>query len=287
MTLEARVLGPEVYLLGEGASWDAERGIAHWVDILRGQLFEGHLDGDSIESTMVYQREGTLGAAVRAEGGGYLLATTETLVRIDDDGREIGELRIVPEGMTSRLNDGATDPAGRYIVGSMDFDEKSGGQLLVSVDHDGRTTVLDDDIVISNGLGWSPDGGTFYSIDSVPGTVWVRDYDPGTGAVGTRHQLLGADFGGFPDGMTVDAEGNLWIAVWGGSEVQCYSPQGKLLEVVRTTAPQTSSVAFAGDDLSTLFITSASREPGPDAGKLFTIDVNVRGRATTPWRPSF
>lgn len=290
MTLIARVLDDAVDLLGEGPTWDAARGVAHWVDIDGGRVFEGTPGPDGIDRQMVYQSSGTVGAAVHVEGGGLLVAAATSLVRLDASGRQIGEQQIVPGGMPSRLNDGACDPDGRYVVGTLAFDERPGGELLCRVEHSGEVTVIDDDLTISNGLGWSPDGGTFYSIDSVPGTVWVRDYDPASGAMGGRHRAFAPE--GVPDGMVVDADGNLWIAFWGASELRCYSPAGEVLEVVRTTAPHTTSAAFVGPDLATLLITSAGKSVGGatptiDAGKLFTVEAPVHGAATTPWRPAF
>jgi sugar lactone lactonase YvrE len=290
MTLDARVLDPTIFLLGEGPTWDAERGVAHWVDISRGQVFEGTFTSTGIEHRLLYQGEHSVGAAVHAEGGGYLVALASGLARLDEAGETVAEITIIPEGKLSLFNDGACDPTGRYLVGTIASDSRPGGEALYRLEHTGEVTVIDDDLTISNGLGWSPDGGILYSTDSGPGTIWARDYDPESGAIGRRRVFIDVD--GMPDGMVVDGVGNLWLAIWGGAQMRCYSPAGELIEVVRTTASLTTSAAFVGPDLVTLLITSSSRSvpdapETPDAGKLFTVEVPTPGRATTAWRPSF
>jgi sugar lactone lactonase YvrE len=294
MSPSATVLDDAVYLLAEGPSWNAERQALQWVDIDNGRFFEGRLTDAGLESRVVYQGERTVGAAVHAEDGGYLVADVAHLVRLDAAGNRLGDLRIIPDGVPSRFNDGACDPAGRYLVGTLAWDGRPGGEALYRVEHSGEVTLLDHDLTISNGLGWSPDGGTFYSIDSVgpngTGTVWARDYDPDSGTFGQRRLFLASD--GNPDGMVIDSVGNLWMAMWGLGEVRCYSPQAELVEVVSVSAPLTSSAAFIGADLATLLITTCSRtEPGiaqtPDAGKLFTAEVPIPGRPTRAWRPAF
>ncbi len=154
---------------------------------------------------------------------------------------------------------------------------------------DGRVTVIDDDIGLSNGLAFTPDGTQLYSIDSKRGTVWIRDYDVESGAVGSRREFLHVS-GGDPDGMCLDSEGNLWIAVWGAAQVRCYSPTGEEIAVVDVDAPHTTSAAFVGPDLDTLLITTSSkkRDESPpreyqDAGRLFVAHVEVRGLPVPLW----
>ena len=294
MSLSATVLDDTVYLLGEGPSWNAERQALQWVDIENGRFFEGRITDAGLESRVVYQGERTVSAGVHAEDGGYLVADVAHLVRLDGDGERVAELRVVPEGVPSRLNDGVCDPAGRYLVGTIAWDMRPGGEALYRVEESGELKLIDHDLTVSNGLGWSPDGGTFYSIDSGEiggtGTVWVRDYDPDTGRIGERRLFLASD--GNPDGMVVDSAGNLWIAMWGLGQVRCYSPEAELIEVVTASAPLTASAALVGTELTTLLITTCSRsQPGivqtADAGKLFTAEVPIPGRPTRAWHPAF
>jgi sugar lactone lactonase YvrE len=155
---------------------------------------------------------------------------------------------------------------------------------------DGRLDDLDDDLSLSNGLGWSPDGTVLYSIDTVPRLVYARDYDAAAGSAGPRRVLLALDEGVNPDGMCVDADGQLWIAIWGRGEVRRYAPDGRLTRTIELPSPHTTCVTFAGPELRTMVITTATKGLGDDelarfplAGRLFTLDAGVRGLAPTWW----
>ncbi len=263
------------------------------VDIKAGQVFEGRFDGgERIVTTARHQFEGTVGAVVPSAAGALLVAGRNSLVVIDDDGRRPLGPPLLPPGTARRFNDGGCDPAGRFLIGSLALDVEQAdrhAEALYRLEFDGSVSTLDDDLGLSNGLAFSPDGAEFYSIDTVPGIVWVRPYNPDTGLYGKRRVLL--DIDGSPDGMCVDENGNLWIAIWGAGEIRCYTTDGEQLAVVRVAAPHTSSVAFIGDDRGTMLITTASTEltdrqlaEFPDSGRLFLADVGVRGLPTTPWR---
>jgi sugar lactone lactonase YvrE len=196
---------------------------------------------------------------------------------------------VIPAGRGRRLNDGSTDPAGRFVVGTLSLDGRTDSETLVRLEHDGSLTTLDRDLQLSNGLAWSADGTRFYSIDSERHTVFVRPYDPVSGDVGERRVHLRVD-DGFPDGMAIDAEDHLWIAVWGAGEVRRFAPDGTVVATVRVPAPHTSCPAFAGDDLRTLVITNArgvlaeaEREAHPRSGQLFTIRTDVPGLPVPFW----
>ncbi|WP_433077088.1 SMP-30/gluconolactonase/LRE family protein [Dactylosporangium sp. CA-052675] len=287
MEFSAIPASTDSYALGEGPVWDAARSRLLWVDILANTVHEGFLDDEGVRAGRSWTFEDTVGAVAVAGDGSLLVAERHTLTAVALDGTRSTVARVLPEGRDSRLNDGAVDPAGRFLVGSLAQDDRRGEEVLVRLD-DAGVTVLDADLDLSNGLAWSPSGELFYSVDTLPGVVHVRDYDVATGAVGQRRDLLTiAD--GHPDGLCVDADGNLWIAVWGGARVECRSPAGALLAVVTVPAPNTSSVAFAGD---VLVITTAARgmprerrAAFPDAGRLFTASVGARGLPTPLWVP--
>jgi sugar lactone lactonase YvrE len=286
MAFSARPASSSSYTLGEGPVWDEARSRLLWVDILGNTVHEGVIDG-SVVPTRSWAFDDTVGAVAVAADGSLLVAERHTLTAVALDGTRSTVARVLPAGRESRLNDGAVDPAGRFVVGSLAQDERRGEEVLVRLEDTG-VTVLDADLDLSNGLAWSPSGELFYSIDTLAKVVHVRDYDVATGAVGERRDLLTiAD--GQPDGMCVDVDGNLWIAVWGGARVECRSPSGALLDVVSVPAWNTSSVAFAGD---VLVITTAAwdvppeRRAGyPDSGRLFTAAVGARGLPETYWSP--
>ncbi|GIH67030.1 SMP-30/gluconolactonase/LRE family protein [Microbispora siamensis] len=279
----------EVYVLGEGPVWDPARQRLLWVDIDAGAVHEGRLDPatGAVTATAAHTFDGPVCAVAVSADGELVVAKREVLTRVDTAGRRTELARVLPPGAPSRLNDGAVDPAGRFLIGSMALDDREGQEVLARLD--GTTCVrLDDDLTLSNGLAWSPAGDRFYSIDSTPHVVWERDYDPATGRTGPRRELFRlAD--GMPDGMCADAEGNLWIAIFGGGRVECRDPGGRLLATVEVGAPNVTCPAFAGPDLDVLVITTSTEgvdlAEHPGSGHLFTARVGVRGLATPYWVP--
>lgn len=277
----------ESYQLAEGPVWDAERRRLFWVDILAGTVLEGTLDGDRIAVTRRHRFDGTVGAVTVAADGTLLVAAQEHLVVVRPDGTRGNGPRIVPAGVRRRLNDGGPDPAGRFLVGTLSLDGPSEREVLVRLEFDGTVTQLDGDLTLSNGLAWSADGRRLYSVDTERRTVYVRDYEAGERRV---HLRLDDHY---PDGIAVDVENHLWMAVWGAGEVRRFAPDGSLVRRITVPAPHPSCVAFAGDDLRTLVITTATSELSaeqrrafPDSGRLFTIRVDVPGLPVPAWSGS-
>jgi sugar lactone lactonase YvrE len=278
------------YRLAEGPVWDASRRRLLWVDIVAGEVVEGVLDGSSIRPVRRLEFPSMVSAVALADDGTLLVAAQERLVVVATDGTRSEGPRVVPEGQRRRLNDGAADPAGRFLVGTLALDGDSQRESLVRWERDGTLRVLDDDLTLSNGLAWSTDGTLLYSVDTGRQEIYVRAYDAATGAVGprSRHLVL-AD--GLPDGLAIDAENHLWVAVWGAGEARRYSPDGVLVDRVEVEAPQVSNIVFAGEDLRLMVLTTASDglAPGqleefPYSGRLFTTVVEVPGHPPTPWR---
>jgi sugar lactone lactonase YvrE len=294
---QARPAGPQIHILGEGPVWDAPRRRLIWVDVNAGRVHIGRLAGDQldqVEPQSMIQFDETVGAAVCSSEGDLLVAGARGLLTIHPDGSRTAGPQLVPEGRNSRLNDGACDPAGRFLVGSLALDDRRAEEFLVRIDRAGDTgvVVIDNDLTLSNGLAWSPDGTVFYSIDTVPRVIYARRYDAETGHCGERSPFLEITDGS-PDGMCADREGNLWVAIWGAGQVRCFSPTGAHLASVEVAAPNTSSVAFVGDDLDVLLITTASEQLSaehlvrfPDSGKLFTARVGVTGLPVPMWSPA-
>lgn len=278
------------FQLAEGPVWDAGGQRLLWVDILGGLVMEGRLADGLVTETARHQFTGMVGAVAPAVDGQLLVAAQEHLVVLHGDGTRVDGPRIVPAGESRRLNDAGVDPAGRFLVGTLSLAGESRSEVLVRLEDDGRLTTVDDDLTLSNGLAWSSDGARMYSVDTLRRTVSVRDQSTG-GDAGQQTRRVHLELtDGFPDGIALDAEDHLWVAIWGAGEVRRYSSGGDLVDRVRVPAPHTSSLAFAGDDLRTLVITTARAEltadqlrDHPDSGSLFTTRVDVPGLPTTPW----
>jgi sugar lactone lactonase YvrE len=288
--LSAEPASSSAYQLGEGPVWDAQRQRVLWVDVVEGKVCTGSLHGHGVVAESALHVDETVGAVVPAASSGLLVAGRHDLYLVDPLGNQRRLVEVVPRNKQSRLNDGACDPAGRFLVGSLAQDGRTGDECLYRWDSHGVTT-LDDDLTLSNGLAWSADGTVLYSIDTDPGIVWQRSYDPATGATGVRTQVLHVT-DGHPDGMCLDVEGNLWIAVWAAGEVRCYRPDGEQIAKVAVAAPHTSSVAFVGPRLDLLLITTARDELSkaqlkafPDSGRLFLVDPGVAGLPVAAWTP--
>jgi sugar lactone lactonase YvrE len=238
-----------VFRLGEGPFWDARRSRLLWVDILAGTVLEGHLDADAIQVTQRIQFDSMVSAVTVADDGGLLVAAQEHLVQVHRDGTRQAGLRIIPAGRHRRLNDGSTDPAGRFLVGTLSLDGPSEREQLVRLEADGTVTELDGDLTLSNGLAWSTDGSRLFSVDTLRQTIFVRDYDAVAGRVGERRPHVRLPVG-FPDGIAMDAADHLWVAVWGGGEIRRYAPDGDLVERVAIPAPHTPHASLSPETTS-------------------------------------
>jgi sugar lactone lactonase YvrE len=178
---------------------------------------------------------------------------------LGEDGSLQTIARLDTGGATARFNDCKCDPRGRLVAGWMVTDLSAPGEL-VRLDPDGSTTVLLEGVGLSNGLDWSPDGATFYFIDTPTMGVDAFDWDLERGTLSGRRRLITFPAGANPDGMCVDDEGCLWVAAIFAGEVRRFSPEGELLGVVRVPAPQVTSCAFGGAARDELLITSLSVE---------------------------
>src|SRR5579862_237718 len=208
--------------LGESAFWDAGRESLVWVDILRGEVHE--LNG---RAHRVHSLPTHVGVAAPRQGGGWVLAVREGFAAFDPDGAGYRMLAGV-DAPGTRMNDGNVDPRGRFFAGSMLDSEEPGGGRVYRLDVDLSVGVILEPVDISNGIDWSPDGRTVYFSDSGPErAVAAFDFDLDTGAWTNRRELARlSEREGYPDGLTVDRGGCVWIAVWGGSQVRRYTPGG-------------------------------------------------------------
>ena len=270
--------------LGEGPVWDANTNQIYWVDINAGRYYKATFPDGIVESFEIGQRLGAL--ALRANGGlvmavqngfGFFEETTQTFTLLDNFSTENH-----PE---IRFNDGAIDPKGRFFAGTMDMKEQVPLGKLYRLDKDLTLHQLEENIYISNGMGWSIDNHIFFYIDTLTHCVVAYDYDFVTGNISNKRTFIQFSKNEYPDGMTIDSEGGFWIAFWGAAKIGHFDAQGKHIEDIQVPALQPTSCCFGGPDMTTLFITSAARglsakqmEELPLNGRLFMLETNVRGR---------
>lgn len=271
--------------LGEGPVWDGREGRLYWVDIMLGRVHRWRPGTEGVETMETGE---PVGAAALRKDGGLVLALQSGFAVAGTFGGAV-ERRASFEGAAAdvRMNDGKCDAAGRFWAGTMALDFREGAGALYRLDPDGRVTRVLDGVTISNGMDWTVDGSRMYYIDSPRRTVDAFDFDLATGTVANRRAAVVIEEGaGIPDGMTLDEEGRIWVALWGGGAVRCYSQEGRLEEVIEVPAPQTTSCCFGGEDLGVLYITSArdglsgeqlSRQPM--AGGVFGVRCGAKGRA--------
>jgi sugar lactone lactonase YvrE len=258
--------------LGEGPCWHG--GTLIWIDILAHEVHVGE---------RIYRTPGYPGAAVPRTGGGLLLAM-DGFAALDLETGEVTAVAPIELGDRVRMNDGKCDPAGRFWAGSMAVDETPGRGALYRLDGPGGAERVLAPVTVSNGLGWSPDGATMYYIDTPTRTIRRFPFDASTGALGEPAVLDTSAWSGLPDGMTVDADGDLWVAFWDGWAVRRLSPEGELLEEVEMPVQRPTSCTFGGPDLDRLLITTASVgvRDQPLAGSIFVLEPGVAGLPATP-----
>ena len=259
--------------LGEGPCWDAASQSLYWVDIPPGRVHR--LDGRGEHWS--WDVGLPVGAVVPRAAGGLVMAAGNGFYALDTDTGDVTELAQAPGRPDTRMNDGKCDREGRFYAGSMASDESPGQGSFYRLGTDLSVTEVYAGVGISNGMGWSPDDRLMYYIDSFDYRVDVLDYDPATGQMGDRRPFARLGSGDVvPDGLAVDADGGVWVAVWGGSVIQRYDPGGRLIGAVRLPAAYVTSCAFGGPGLDQLYVTTAAG-PGSCAGALFTCPAGVAG----------
>jgi sugar lactone lactonase YvrE len=275
-------------LLGEGPRWDAATGRLLWVDIEAGAL---HLFDPARGDDRKILLGNRVGAAAPVQGGGVLVALADRLAVVDLDDESVRTLVEIPHGEGMRLNDGVCDPAGRFWVGSMALDYAPGAGALYRYSSDGGLDRVLGEVTLSNGIGWSPDGGTMYYIDSMAYRVDAFDYDLSTGAISGRRPLIVIERGaGIPDGLAVDDDGGIWVALWGRGAIRRYAPDGELDRMLAVPAHNVTACCFGGDDGRSLYVTTASVELSaeqlrerPLAGSVFVTEAGVSGPPAQPF----
>lgn len=272
---------------GEGPVWHPGWPGLRWVDMLRGDV----LERDEATGEISRHHVGTVAAALRPRvGGGAVIAVERGFAIASDDLRTVTPLDEIWSDPGIRMNEGGCDPDGRFYCGSMAYDQTEGAAAMYRLDGDGTVHRVLTGLTVSNGLVWSADGHTAYYVDTPTQRIDAFDYRTEDGLTGRRPVVhIPADAGG-PDGLTIDTEGNLWVALYGGGAVRGYSPDGTLLHEVRVPATQVTACTFGGPDLATLYITTSQqgidRAEQPLAGALFRADVGAAGLPPLPYRPT-
>lgn len=254
----AEPVGDVTAVLGEGPYWVPEDDCLLWVDIHRGQLHRTYFPSGET-ATMDLD---AISAAFPALAGGILTAGGSRLaLHLPAERGGQWTTRVVaevPSPAGVRFNDAAVDPAGRVWVGSMHVDETEPLGELYRLDAGGVLTTVLKGVTVSNGLGWSPDGTQMYYADSPVRRIDVLDYDPAVGEAFKRRVFADlSTFDGMPDGLTVDADGYVWVAMWGGGVLRRFAPDGTQDAVLPVPVSQPTSCAFGGPGLGDLYVTSA------------------------------
>ncbi|MET8950798.1 SMP-30/gluconolactonase/LRE family protein [Streptomyces sp. NPDC004393] len=270
----------EYAALGEGPTWDAAAGRLIWVDILGSRV---HTYDPAAGRRTVMATEQHVGAAKPRAGGGLVVNLRDGvgLYGPDADGFRWLHREPVPG---RRGNDAAVAADGSLWAGTMRYDEAPGGGALTRIAPDGTVLTVLDDVAVSNGTGWSPDGRLMYYIDSPTRRIDVFDIGE-DGLPAGRRPLVQVEEG-FPDGLTVDADGCVWVALWDGGAIHRYTPSGELDRVLRLPVRRPTACAFGGADLSDLYITTARtglEAPHPFSGSLLV----VPGAGTGLPQPAF
>jgi len=270
--------------LGEGAIWNYKTNELIWVNI-KGEILNFY--NPSINNNKEMFTGQMIGTVVPAESGNMLVALENGIYMLDT---ETGNKNFIvdPEKdiPDNRFNDGKCDPAGRFWAGTMSMVGKKEAGALYRLDPDSTIHKMIDNVTTSNGIVWSLEKDKMYYIDTPTRKVMAYDYNNNTGEISNPEIAVEvpADLGA-PDGMTIDADGNLWIALWGGSAVGCWNPEtGELLRTVKVPAKNVTSCAFGDKDMKTLYITTARQGTGeeelkkyPNAGGVFKVRPGVKG----------
>jgi len=273
--------------IGEGPVWDARIDRLLWLDILEGRLYLTAHDGE----TRTIQLPSAVGCVVPRASGGWAVALADGFWSVADDGTVARLADVQSDRPDLRFNDGKCDPQGRFWAGTMARDHRAGAGALYRLDADLSVHRMVDGVTISNGLDWSLDGRTMYYVDTPTRRIDRFDFDPATGSIANRRPFVTIPLGdGNPDGLTVDAEGAVWLALWDGWVVRRYLPDGTVEREIRLPCSEVSCPVFGGPDLDELYVTTAwellsaeQHAAEPLAGGLFRARPGVRGRQPFPF----
>lgn len=271
------VPGPRV-LLGESPVWDPRTRRLRWVDLFDGVRHHTDVSTGADDAA----ETGASCGFVALASDGVVFGRGSAVVRATAAGEWV-VADLDPSGLL-RINDSQVAPGGWLFCGLMavDRERREGSGRLVRVDADGSVTPVSEGISIANGMGWSPDGRTMFHVDTLARRVDRLDFDPATGTASDRRPAFSTvPFGGIPDGLAIDDDGRIWLAHFGTPYVVCTDQDGSEIERIELPVANVTSCAFGGEDLSTLFVTTSTRDAGPehpDAGAVFAVPTGARGQ---------
>ncbi len=267
--------------IGENPLWNPLDKRLYWLDIPSGTIYR--YDPAHEQHEPYFRGEVTGGFCLQADGSLLLFGVGGRISRLHE-----GQLSVLIESLPgedhNRFNDLIVDPHGRVLCGTMPYSEGSPSGSLYCLEVDGSIRKLREGILLSNGLGFNDDCTTLYYADSLARTITRFRYDAATAAI--SHPSVFATLApedGVPDGLTVDAEGCVWLAVWDGARLIRYRPTGEIEREIAFPVKQVSSLTFSGDDLADIYVTSAGGDDphsnGADAGAIFRLRLGIRGKA--------
>lgn len=269
--------------LGEGALWHPTEHVLYWIDIEGKAL---HLFDPETKKNTCFLVDERVGTVVPVATGGALVALQNGIQHIDIKTGELTFLCNPIEASDIRFNDGKCDPEGRFWVGTMALDTREGAAVLYRMETDGSIQLVLNNLTISNGIVWTSDKKNMYFTDTPTQKIKAFDYDNASGEISRERTVVDIPKeDGSPDGMTIDADGNIWVALHGGGAIVCYNPAtGKQLHKIKVPCPQTTSCAFGGRELDTLYITTGREgldedqlKEYPQSGGLFAVKPGVKG----------
>lgn len=268
--------------VGEGPLWDDRSQTLFWIDVLEGKVFNFNPITQKNAEIEIGKH---VGAIALTDANEIVAAARDEIVSVDLSNSSITSLIRVINNERFRFNDGRVDAKSRFVVGSMGYEPKLGTAALYSITLPKKIDTVLENVGLSNGLCWSQDNNKFFYIDTLTSQIAEYSYDLETGQVSNRRTVITFDTSqGSPDGMTIDREGNLWVAFWGGGCVRRISPMGQIISEIPLPVSRVTSAAFGGENFNRLFITTASyllseqelaREPL--AGSLFVLETDTQG----------
>ena len=278
--MQPRIVADFACETGENPLWHPTEKRLYWTDIPTGRLFRYDPAGDTAEQ--IYTGRVVGGFTFQSDGALLLFRDAGNIVVWRDGAEERTILDEIPDERGTRFNDVFADPEGRVFAGTMPKGDERLGRLY-RIDQDGSYTIMLEDVGVANGMGFTLDGTCMYFTDSKLGKIFLFDYDRASGALTNQRTAIQVDTkAGNPDGMTVDANGDIWTARFNGGSICQFAPDGTFKQKIELPAKQITSLIFAGDDLSELYITSAGAHNKPDtgehAGALFHLKPGVHGR---------